>query len=75
MTTLNTRSNRGIGFAHQAAGMHHEIAQQCQELGPQGDGLVPPPQVALRAIQTERPKTHGGILAPCESPMSPYEQS
>src|SRR5215510_7359614 len=45
-----------LRFAHQAAGMRHQIAQQRQGLGPQGDGLFSLPQATLRVIQMERPK-------------------
>jgi hypothetical protein len=45
-----------LRFGHQAARMRHQIAQQRQGLGPQGNALVPPPQVALCAIHMERPK-------------------
>jgi hypothetical protein len=42
--------------------MRHQIAQQGQGLGPQGDGLVSPPQAALRDIQMEGPKTERVFL-------------
>ena len=45
-----------LGFGHQAAGMGHEIAQQRQGLGPQGNGLLSLPQATLRFIQMEWPK-------------------
>ena len=45
-----------LRFGDQAAGMDHQIAQQRQGLGPQGDRLVTLPQAAVRALHTERPK-------------------
>jgi hypothetical protein len=51
-----------LRFGHEAPGMRHEIAQQRQGLGPQGDHLVTLPQVALRVIQVERAKREMVLL-------------
>ena len=45
-----------LGFGHQAARMLGQIAQHRQGPATQGEDLCPPPQLALRHIQTERPK-------------------
>jgi hypothetical protein len=42
--------------------MLHQIAQQRQGLRPQGDGLVPLPQAALRVIQMEWAKREMVLL-------------
>jgi hypothetical protein len=51
-----------LRFGHQAAWMRHQIAQQRQGLGPQGDALVPLPQTAMGAIKMERSKRDGMSL-------------
>jgi hypothetical protein len=48
-----------LGFGHQVARMRHQIAQQGQGLGPQGDDLRAPPQAALAAIELKRSKSKG----------------